>query len=74
VDAVHAKGSYIFLQLWALGRAALPEVLETEGYPYVSSSDVALSEQPIPPRPLTIEGEPTFLWYWHTISLAFSRE
>ncbi|TVY32029.1 putative inactive dehydrogenase [Lachnellula subtilissima] len=29
-DAVHAKGSYINLQLWALGRAASPEVLSAE--------------------------------------------
>jgi NADPH2 dehydrogenase len=58
VDAVHAKGSYIYLQLWALGRAASPEVLEAEGnYPYISSSDVLLSEKPFPPRPLTVEGE-----------------
>ncbi|KAH8993133.1 putative NADPH2 dehydrogenase chain OYE2 [Lactarius akahatsu] len=30
-DAVHANGSYIFLQLWALGRAADPDVLKQEG-------------------------------------------
>ncbi|GAB1522914.1 hypothetical protein RhiTH_006041 [Rhizoctonia solani] len=38
VDAVHKRGSYIFLQLWASGRAADPRVLEKEGHPYVSSS------------------------------------
>jgi len=27
IDAVHAKGSFIFLQLWALGRVADPSVL-----------------------------------------------
>lgn len=56
-DAVHAKGSFIYLQLWALGRAADPKVLEDEGpYPYVSASDVKMSGKPIAPRPLTLEG------------------
>ncbi|KAF2808694.1 FMN-linked oxidoreductase [Mytilinidion resinicola] len=53
-DAVHAKGSYIFVQLWALGRAANPQVLEKEGAgPLVSSSDVPLSEDAPKPQPLT---------------------
>lgn len=30
-DAVHGRGSYICAQLWALGRAADPTVLEKEG-------------------------------------------
>ncbi|UKZ80240.1 hypothetical protein TrVFT333_007997 [Trichoderma virens FT-333] len=30
VDAVHEQGSYIYLQLWALGRAAKAEVLKEE--------------------------------------------
>ncbi|KAG9126320.1 hypothetical protein FRC07_003919 [Ceratobasidium sp. 392] len=48
-DAVHAKGSYIFLQLWALGRAADPKVLEREGLPFVSSSPTPLEENgPVP--------------------------
>ncbi|EUC54389.1 NADH flavin oxidoreductase/NADH oxidase, partial [Rhizoctonia solani AG-3 Rhs1AP] len=33
VDAVHKQGSHIFLQLWAIGRAADPRVLDKEGYP-----------------------------------------
>ncbi|KAF7336704.1 FMN-linked oxidoreductase [Mycena venus] len=36
-DAVHAKGSYIYLQLWALGRNAYVEHLAPRN-PYVSSS------------------------------------
>ncbi|EIW56408.1 NADH:flavin oxidoreductase/NADH oxidase [Trametes versicolor FP-101664 SS1] len=58
VDAVHAKGSYIYLQLWALGRAANPAELREENpdYPYVSASDVPLPEKSDgeAPRPLTI--------------------
>ncbi|EKM53345.1 uncharacterized protein PHACADRAFT_259653, partial [Phanerochaete carnosa HHB-10118-sp] len=55
-DAVHGQGSFIYLQLWALGRAANPAVLQEEGgYPYISASDVPLQGRPFPPRPLTGE-------------------
>lgn len=38
-DAVHAKGGYIYCQLWALGRVANPQVLRSEGgYDLLSSS------------------------------------
>ncbi|KAJ6581828.1 hypothetical protein B0H19DRAFT_928954 [Mycena capillaripes] len=55
-DAVHAKGSYMYLQLWALGRAAEEVILAEEGFPdaYVSASDVPISGQK-PPRPLTVD-------------------
>ena len=55
VDAVHKKGSYIVLQLWALGRAAKPEQLEKEGIRdgYVSSSAMPMAEGGPVPRPLT---------------------
>lgn len=57
VDAVHAKGSYIFLQLCAIGRAADPSVLEAEGpYPYVSASDIPIAGRQSSPRPLTVSG------------------
>ena len=57
-DAVHAKGSYIFLQLWALGRAADIDVLETQEppSPYVSASPITLTGKSKPPHALT-EGE-----------------
>ncbi|OJA14292.1 hypothetical protein AZE42_10488 [Rhizopogon vesiculosus] len=49
-DAVHEKGSFIYLQLWALGRSAKPAVLAKENNsPYVSASPI-----PLPGRP---EGE-----------------
>ncbi|VDB93777.1 unnamed protein product [Peniophora sp. CBMAI 1063] len=58
-DAVHAKHSYIYVQLWALGRAAYPEVLKKEGpYDVVSASDIPLADADHPghtPRPLTVE-------------------
>jgi NADPH2 dehydrogenase len=43
------------MQIWALGRAAQPDNLEKEGpFPYVSSSNVAMSDGRPAPRPLTI--------------------
>jgi NADPH2 dehydrogenase len=45
-DAVHAKGSYIYCQLWALGRAAKREVINSEGFDQVSSSAVPIGPLP----------------------------
>ncbi|KAJ7931718.1 hypothetical protein B0H13DRAFT_831706 [Mycena leptocephala] len=55
-DAVHAKGSYMYLQLWALGRAADVGALTADGLrdAYVSASDVPISGRE-PPRPLSVE-------------------
>lgn len=52
-DAVHAKGSYIYLQLWALGRVANPDVLKASGHDLVSSSDVPASPDGPVPRALS---------------------
>lgn len=67
MDAVHARGSYAFLQLWALGRAANSETLAkeaakaglpAEAYPVVSASDIPMPKNPygdgVVPRPLTV--------------------
>ncbi|KAK0227617.1 FMN-linked oxidoreductase [Armillaria fumosa] len=54
-NSVHAKGSYIYCQLWALGRAANPKVLASKGFSYVSASDIKLSAATVSPRPLTVE-------------------
>ncbi|KAJ7439786.1 hypothetical protein FB451DRAFT_145599 [Mycena latifolia] len=55
-DAVHAKDSFLFMQLWALGRAAESAQLVSEdpSFPYVSASDVQLTGKDTPPRPLTV--------------------
>ncbi|OTA37690.1 hypothetical protein BTJ68_02534 [Hortaea werneckii EXF-2000] len=58
VDAVHAKGSFIYLQLWALGRAAGTEAaaknLQREGpFPVVSSSAVPISSEYEEPKSLS---------------------
>jgi NADPH2 dehydrogenase len=52
-DSVHAKGSFIFLQLWALGRTANPGNLSKEGNELVSSSAVPMGEGAPTPRALT---------------------
>ncbi|KAL9110498.1 MAG: hypothetical protein Q9227_005042 [Pyrenula ochraceoflavens] len=55
-QAIHEKESFIYLQLWALGRAADPQNLKAEGnFDYVSSSATPLSGKgSVPPRPLTV--------------------
>jgi NADPH2 dehydrogenase len=55
VDRVHAKGSFIYLQLWAIGRAAEPDVIRAEGYRYVSSSPTLLEGRSEVPHELTKE-------------------
>jgi NADPH2 dehydrogenase len=62
VDAVHKNGSFIFLQLWALGRSATPDVLQEEGgYPLVAPSPIPIptngddNTSPPSPRALTVE-------------------
>jgi NADPH2 dehydrogenase len=57
---VHANGSFIFLQLWALGRTADPAVLKREGgFDLVAPSPiptgaVAGGEEQVIPRELTV--------------------
>ncbi|KAJ5880942.1 Chanoclavine-I aldehyde reductase fgaOx3 [Penicillium subrubescens] len=52
-DAVHAKGSYIYMQLWALGRVANAEMLNASGFDLVGASDIPVTAEAPTPRPLT---------------------
>lgn len=53
-SAVHAKGSYIYLQLWALGRVADANQLKSEGgFPVVSSSPNPVTPDAPVPHALT---------------------
>jgi NADPH2 dehydrogenase len=60
-ETVHAKGSFMYLQLWAVGGAASVKELKKEdpSFDYVSAGDVPLprtaqqGENAAPPRPLT---------------------
>ncbi|KAF7348153.1 NADH:flavin oxidoreductase/NADH oxidase [Mycena sanguinolenta] len=56
VNGVHAKGSFIFLQLAALGRGAIPEALRAEDptFSIVSASDIPIAKDGEKPRPLTV--------------------
>ncbi|KIK36666.1 hypothetical protein CY34DRAFT_811120 [Suillus luteus UH-Slu-Lm8-n1] len=55
-EAVHGKGSFIFLQLWALGRAADTAVLAKEnGSHHVSASSILLPGKSDVPRALTTD-------------------
>ncbi|KAJ5753588.1 uncharacterized protein N7511_007741 [Penicillium nucicola] len=60
-DAVHARGSYIFCQLWALGRAANPEVLAKTGDHVISSGNIPMSESAPVPKALTEEEIPIWI-------------
>ncbi|KAH9942507.1 NADH:flavin oxidoreductase/NADH oxidase [Epithele typhae] len=76
-DAVHVQGSFIYLQLWALGRAARPPLFNKEfpDYPYVSASDIGLKEFPDwKPRPLTIPEIKEYVdWYGQAAKDAVER-
>ncbi|KAG8744285.1 hypothetical protein FRC10_010448 [Ceratobasidium sp. 414] len=52
-DAVHTNESYIYLQITAAGRVAYPELLHSQGFPYVSSSPVQLKSRPEVPAEMT---------------------
>ncbi|PBK85284.1 FMN-linked oxidoreductase [Armillaria gallica] len=56
-DAVHAKGSFIFAQLWAIGRTAELSDLRDEdpSLEFVAASSIKLSDSPESPRPLTLD-------------------
>ncbi|KAK7532052.1 uncharacterized protein J3D65DRAFT_647604 [Phyllosticta citribraziliensis] len=64
-DAVHAKGSKIYVQLWSLGRAAWPDpegsggAVKNEEFDFknnfVSASDVPMAKGLPAPRPMTEE-------------------
>jgi NADPH2 dehydrogenase len=53
VDAVHGAGSFIFLQLWALGRSADPEIKRQDGTGDVVSSSAVPQEGGVVPRAMT---------------------
>lgn len=52
-DAVHAKGSYIYIQLWALGRVAARDAAAEGDFVPVSSSATPVDAESPAPRALT---------------------
>ncbi|KNG49597.1 12-oxophytodienoate reductase 1 [Stemphylium lycopersici] len=53
--AVHDKGSYVYLQLWSLGRVANPQFAEKNGITIKSSSPVSLGEGYAVPKEMSVE-------------------
>jgi NADPH2 dehydrogenase len=60
-EEIHAKGCYIFCQLWALGRAADPKLLKKNGHKLVSSGNIPMSADAPVPQLLTEEGIHAFI-------------
>ncbi|KZP27658.1 FMN-linked oxidoreductase [Athelia psychrophila] len=56
VDAVHAKGSFIYLQMWALGRTADPAEIKRDNpnNEYTAASNIPLAGIPLTGIPLTV--------------------
>jgi NADPH2 dehydrogenase len=54
-DAVHAKGCFIWCQLWAQGRAAHPAVHRRLGYDYMSASPIPHTAGAEIPKEMTEE-------------------
>lgn len=60
-EVVHAKGGRIYCQIWHVGRATVPALIE--GNQTVSSSDIPITGKAVdgseysayPPRPMTVE-------------------
>ncbi|KAI0055992.1 FMN-linked oxidoreductase [Artomyces pyxidatus] len=55
VDAVHTKGSFMYLQLTALGAASDPDALAAEGHPYIGAGDLPMQGRTVCPRPLAAD-------------------
>lgn len=54
-DAVHQRGSFIYCQLWSLGRAAAQAIADKEGYSVKSSSNIPIDETLAVPEAMTLE-------------------
>ncbi|KAI1044517.1 hypothetical protein LB505_011050 [Fusarium chuoi] len=54
-DEVHRKGSFIFVQLFAMGRAATVEVAKDEGIDIIGPSAIPIEGSPAQPRAMNLE-------------------
>ncbi|KZV63202.1 NADH:flavin oxidoreductase/NADH oxidase [Peniophora sp. CONT] len=54
-DVVHGNASFIFMQLWAVGRVAISAELQKYGFDVVGPSAIALDGDHATPRALTVE-------------------
>jgi NADPH2 dehydrogenase len=53
IEAVHAKKSFYFQQIWGMGRASFPDFLAQKGLKYKSSSAVAMEGVDATPEAMT---------------------
>ena len=65
---MHEQGSFIYLQLWALGRAASAEQLAEEdaSFPYIGAGSVKLSDRDRAPRALTVAEIKEYVQFYAT--------
>jgi NADPH2 dehydrogenase len=76
VDAVHANGSHIFLQLWAFGRATDVDLLKADdpSFELVGASAIPMSSSDPTPRPLTVEEIKKYVqWYADAAEKAINK-
>lgn len=73
---MHVNGSYIFLQLWALGRTTKVELLKAEdpGFELVGPSAIPMSSSRPTPRPLTVDEIKAYVqWYADAANKAINQ-
>ncbi|KAK5062651.1 hypothetical protein LTR84_004724 [Exophiala bonariae] len=52
-NAVHQNDSFIVCQLWAIGRAAEPEILQRSSHTVLSASDISIGPEHATPQPMS---------------------
>ncbi|ORY62980.1 uncharacterized protein BCR38DRAFT_485755 [Pseudomassariella vexata] len=60
-DTIHSKGSFVFVQLWALGRVASPDNAKAEGFEIKSASPIPESSDKPVPKQMTEEDIQSFI-------------
>ncbi|KAI0314930.1 NADH:flavin oxidoreductase/NADH oxidase [Amylostereum chailletii] len=66
VDTVHAKGSFIYCQLWTVGRLSDPDILASidPSFPYLSAGDIPYQGYNKAPRPMTRDEIKQYVQYY----------
>ena len=77
-DSVHKKGSYIYVQLWAIGPSAEPDVLEAENPGQnvvpVAPSTVQVRGAKVAPRALTVPEIKEYVkWFQRAAEVAVNQ-
>ena len=75
-DSVHKKGSFIYVQLWAIGPSATPEVLEADnpGQNVVPVGPSTVEVRGVVPRPLTVPEIKEYVnWFQRAAEVAVNQ-